>query len=306
MANEWALLVGVTHYPALSGVDLQGPANDVRLMRQTLSRLGLPADNVVTLAEAEGPDRWPTREHILAQLNRLSRVVAPGDWALVYLSGHGAQLPQTALTRARYPEPDGMDEAFLTRDTQLWDPKRQQVQGALLDDDIGLALSAIEKRGASVWAIFDTCHAGDMWRNAGPADQAPIWRYVSPPQLQVPAAALRQAAAASARASRHQPATAKTTSPVGGQTVGFFAAQKDEGAAEEWLPDPDQPGRKARFGVFTHSLHRLTRDWRGSFSALARALASDYEQARPFPTPRFTGPLELRPPFLRAPAQALN
>jgi hypothetical protein len=88
--------------------------------------------------------------------------------------------------------------------------------------------------------------------------------------------------------------------------VGFFAAQKDEGAAEEWLPDPDQPERKARFGVFTHSLHRLTRDWRGSFSVLARALASDYEKTRPFPTPSFTGPLDLRPPFAQPSAQAPN
>lgn len=302
-AVDRALLIGVSVYPHLPGRQLVGPANDVRLMQNTVTRLGVAPARVKTLSEAAGSAAWPTRANILTALARLAEQSRPGDWAIVYFSGHGSQVPQTAETRARYAEPDGFDEVFLPRDTARWDARRQVVTGAITDDEIGIALRRVADRGARVWAIFDTCHAGDMTRGAATMmvdlDERPVWRHVPPTALGVPAALLMSGEPGLTRggkaAARGPGAAARRETPW----VAFFAAQSDEGAAEEVFPDPDAPALRTRFGVFTYHLHRAIEHWSGSFSTLTQAVDHAYRD-RPFPTPQYEGPLETLPAFSAA------
>jgi hypothetical protein len=168
-----------------------------------------------------------------------------------------------------------------------------------------------------MWTIFDTCHAADLWRGPAPTpDPQPIWRYVRPDQLRIPEASIetatrmgaamlrrhqrrqiqvRKAAVSRPQIAQGERAAAATSSLA--PWVGFYAAQKDEGAAEEWFADPVQPQRRLRYGVFTHALHEYARHWHGRFADLATALSQHYEQTRPFPTPRFEGPLDIASPF---------
>lgn len=281
-----ALLIGVSVYPNLSGKDLEGPVNDLRLMTGLALRMGVEPSRLRVLSEAGGDERWPTRSRILAALGTLTGEVRTGDRVLLYWSGHGAQVPQPAGTRPRRREPDGLDEVLLPRDTRRWDPRRRQVDGAITDDEIGIAVDRLRARGATVWAIFDTCHAGDMLRG-GEDDEAalrmPVWRYVSAAELGVPAALSRGGAAPRRRPSR--------SGATRGAALAFYASQPDEAAPEEWLPDPQEPAVRRRFGVFTHELWRAlaqgpTRDFAELAARLERAYA-----ARPFPTPAFEGPL---------------
>lgn len=313
LAMDRALLVGVSDYPLLPGKRLAGPANDLRLMNATLGRLGWQAPQITVLSDAGGPALWPTRAHILAALARLAEQAQPGDWMVVYFSGHGSQVPQPANTPAKLREPDGLDEVFLPRDTSAWDPSQRIVVGAITDDEMNAAIARITAKGAQVWAIFDTCHAGDMLRGAPvpTADEPPVWRYVSPLELQVPAEELSRSLAkpprhkGQATANAVRPEQRLTADSARPRWVGFFASQADEGAAEESLPDPDQPERKQRFGVFTHLIHQAATQWRGSFAELATRLKQGYQQ-RPFPTPEFQGQLQAVPRFAATAAATLG
>lgn len=277
-----ALLVGVSDYPSLPGHRLKGPANDVILMSASLRFLGVPDRNIAVLSEAGGPAAWPTRARILQELGKLSEQAAPGELVVIYFSGHGTQVPQSKPGRALRPEPDGLDEVFLPRDTAVWDPKSRRVQGGILDDEIGLAIDRILARKARVWAIFDTCHAGNVTR-APAADRAAVYRFVPPGELGIPLALPRL-----------RPVPVPATAPAG--LVAFFAAGSDEPAPEELFPDPLQRGSLVRYGVFTYELHHALVDWRrGTFHSLAERLQTAYLN-RPFPSPQFEGELGATPP----------
>jgi hypothetical protein len=305
-AETSALLVGVSGYPSLpESRRLRGPANDVQIMRDALVRSGVPANRVRVLADGvAGSSALPTRQAILDAMRTLADQSKPDDWVIVYISGHGSQQPQPPGTHA-YTEPDGMDDIFLPYDIGRWDGSKMAVQGAILDDEIGLALASISRNGARVWAIFDTCHAGGMAKGL-PAKCAeegcPVNRYVSPRTLGVPDQALSQM----------KPLRSKQSNRLqtANNTVYFFASQKDEPAAEEPLPDllssaqekqsgPLATGKavpKRYFGLFTYLIAKALPSWQGNFSALANHVAERYK-TRPYPTPLFEGNLGHTPGF---------
>ncbi|MBB4845994.1 hypothetical protein HNP55_004548 [Paucibacter oligotrophus] len=296
LAANHALLVGVSAYPHLPGKSLEGPANDVALMARSLAELGFEAGQVRVLSEASGEP--PTRAAIVQNLARLAGQARAGDWVLVYLSGHGAQVPQPQQAWRKSGgrrEADGLQEVFLPRDTWRWSAEQQAVQGALPDREIGQALQRIRSRGAHVWAVLDTCHAADLLRRPGHAE---TWRYASPLELQIPLPlwlARWQEGLQRGGLQRPPPAERHPSAGVEGQFVGFFAAQEDEGALEELLPAPDG-GPRQRYGLFTYRLALALRGWQGSFLDLAEALRASYRE-RPFPHPQFVGALSSRPGF---------
>lgn len=282
-AENRALLVGVSVYVNLPDKNLVGAANDVALMAKTVAGLGFAPAQTTLLSEAAGA--LPTRANILAGLAGLASQAQAGDWVLVYLSGHGAQVPRASQS-AR------MDEVFLPRDTQLWNPASHQVQGAVRDRELAAALGAIRAKGAHVWAILDTCHAADMLRKPGPPQ---AWRFIAPEALHIPMQlwATQRPSRLSASATRRP---AQANGVAAGRYVAFFSSQKGEGSAEELLPDPEVPGSPKRFGLFTYKLALAAQGWQGSFKDLAERIEAGY-QDRPFPTPEFVGALALRPPF---------
>ena len=113
-AGRRALLIGVTKYDHLPrDKHLDGPANDVRLMRRLLQeRFQFPAEGIVTLTEDEGsPARRPTRANIEREFRRLADQAREGDQVVILLAGHGSQEPENSPDPVN-PEPDGLDEIF--------------------------------------------------------------------------------------------------------------------------------------------------------------------------------------------------
>src|SRR5262249_28989992 len=74
-----ALLVGVTRYQNFPSIALEGPANDLILIRQMLKeRFGFQDPDIVTLSEADGakdPTRSPTRANIEREMIALAKMV---------------------------------------------------------------------------------------------------------------------------------------------------------------------------------------------------------------------------------------
>lgn len=314
LAATHALLVGVSGYPALpENRRLSGPANDVRLMRDSLLRMGVTDSRMTLLADGVAQSTaLPTRANILSQLEIIPQKVRKDDWVILYFSGHGSQQPQFHPLNG-YIEPDGLDEIFLAYDADGWDGKKHTVKNAIIDNEFDIAIAKITQKGAYVWAIFDTCHAAGMGKAisfSADGTEFPVWRYISPSELGIPSELMHRAAGArtgQTRLGTKSPTFFGTKSTptrfvTTAHSVAFYASHKDEPAAEESFSSPLSGGilpAKARFGVFTYHLASTLPQWQGSFQELAKKVAERYQQdRRPFPTPLFEGALEHSKPFI--------
>jgi len=269
-----ALLVGVSGYPGLSerlrlnrGVDRDprrdGPANDVGLIRELLVQdKGFPSQNVTVLADGIQGEPKPTRDAILGGLSALAKKSGKGDFVFLFFAGHGSQQPVSQSTEG-VSEPDGFDEIFLPYDVSGWNMDAKEVQNAILDDEMGAAITRIRNTGAFVWVVFDSCHSGTMTR--GGADDETQTRYVDPiADLGIPVEAQMAAQAkATETLSRGVPAAeapiedAVDLNPGAGGYVGFFAVQSNQQTQQTMLPRRVK-GRKSH-GWFTFSIAQVVR-----------------------------------------------
>ncbi|MBP1682155.1 MAG: peptidase caspase catalytic subunit p20 [Proteobacteria bacterium] len=261
VAENHALLIGVSNYPALDkSLQLEGPANDVQLMRDLLKTSGFAESHIRVLADnVAGAAAQPTRAAILGELSGLANQAKKGDFVYLQFGGHGTQQPSRP---GKVPvEADGLDELFLPRDVGKWDGDVGSVKNALVDEELGQAISSIRAKGAFVWAVFDSCHSGNVTRGGAGRDGVRE-RRASPRALGVPQQALDAAQAASiktrggAAASGEGGALKSGAQQDGmGGFVYFYAAQSNETAPEMRLPD-GAADRKP-YGVFTFSLAQV-------------------------------------------------
>lgn len=191
VGNRHALLIGCTAYPELGRrYQLRGPSNDVALTRQLLhDRFGFADDRIVALVHENELSLRPTYDNIVREFEALISRVASGDDVFVMLGGHGSQLKDDNPHDASDDEPDGLDEVFLPEDVTRWTVNNPDVK-AIRDDQIGAWLDAIRDRGAFVFFVADTCHAGTIDRSAGDLlfDEHAFYRerHVDPEVLNAP------------------------------------------------------------------------------------------------------------------------
>ena len=263
-AENHALLIGVSGYPSLdNSLHLEGPVNDVQLMRNLLKTTGFSESRIRVLAD-NVPDvaGLPTRAAIFGELKGIASRVQKGDFVYLQFGGHGTQQP-TRPGKA-VTEPDGLDELFLPLDVGKWDGGVGSVQNALIDEELGNAISSIRARGAFVWAIFDSCHSGNVTRGGGDGVRE---RKASPLMLGIPQQALDEAVVQAHLASiKTRGGNGPVSSKAGalgdggskdgmGGFVYFYAAQSNETAPEMRLPE-GAVDRKP-FGVFTFTLAQV-------------------------------------------------
>lgn len=316
--NNYAVIVGVTHYPNVQGADLIGPRNDALLVRDYLTTsapVPFEPQNVTVLAEdVEGGGGSPTHAAITGALAKVAAEAQPGDFVYIQLSGHGMQQP--AVDPAS--EPDGMDEVFLPADIGQWTDPKKGVPSAFTDNEIGATLDSIRAKGAFVWIIIDACHSGTATRAAGMGEENVVERKIDPKLVGIPDSAFEEAeaaakaaaggtAAASAdgEAAREAPFLARTMETVNtfqrptgatslqpGGMVAFFAAQTVETTPEMPLPRGGQEAK--RYGLFTYTIMSLLAEnpsmsYRQLGQSVLQAYAADNRNR---PTPLFEGDLD--------------
>ncbi|WP_181373355.1 caspase family protein [Massilia glaciei] len=288
--DRHALLVGVSHYPTLnSRRQLPGARNDVDMMRAVLGRAGFGAGDIAVLAHALPGARTPTRLAILGALERLGRLAAPGKFIYLHFSGHGSQQPAAPGELAG--ETDGLDEIFLPADIGSWDGSAGVVRNAIVDQEFKQAIARMRARGATVWAVFDTCHAGTMSRSGEEGT-----RELAPGALGIPSELLKKhRRLASARTGFPAPAGRRRETAERGGLAVFYAAQSDQTTLEERFPDEN--GKP--YGVFSYALAQALSAWPGaSYRQLGERILTRYAaQNRYFPTPLFEGEMLDRPVF---------
>jgi len=258
-----ALLIGVGEYPHL-GKSLEGPPNDVALMRRTLiGSLGFDKEEIRTLVTGGESDRLPTRERILAGLDELARDDHTGELVIVFLAGHGSRVPDTG----ELDEVDNMDEVFLPCDTRSWE--QDSVPGAITDDVLGEKLRAISATGARLWLIADCCFSGTIHRGA----RADAVRRLDAQQLGIPDH-LRK----SMRRGLHEEVPNVADSEIDDDLVVFTAARQGERAPERLRPRIYSDGPSRKQGLLTYNLVReLIRTGAGTtFADLIRRVEMAY------------------------------
>lgn len=245
-----ALLVGVSTYPSQPAeLQLQdGPANDVQLFGNYLRKRGVAKADITILSDKVPGAVAPTRHEILAGLSRLAEQARPGDTVVLMFSGHGSQQPTRQGTRI---EPDGLDQVFLPQDAGSWDGAPRRVQNAITDDEIGDALDQLRARGAFVWAIFDTCHAGTLTSALLDSGRARLLAPVRPGLSAAALQATREEAPTLRSASMDLPWPRFELPAVAAGYVAFFASQREQVAGQVQV----RVGRTSTsYGRFTWTL----------------------------------------------------
>lgn len=276
-ADTHALLVAVGKVQALPArLWLRGPENDVALMRAVLQERGVPAQNIASLSAARS-DTPATHAAITQAMAHVAQRAHAGDTVVLHLAGHGVQVPQRPGAEA---EPDGLDEVFLTADTQAWNAAQGVLPQGLYDHDIGAWMNALVARGVRVFGVFDTCHASGMHRGAPGASTR--WRGVAAAELGVPAHITTRRAQAALRA------------PTTNGRVLALAARAHESTPEEWLPKGSPQARL--HGVFTYAVVQGLREGVADASAMRQTVAKQYAvtgRASPVPVVLGDGALGL-------------
>ncbi|MEM9433031.1 MAG: caspase family protein [Pseudomonadota bacterium] len=244
-AERYAVLIGVSQYQA-SVLDyapkLSGPGNDVALIHSALVAGRVDPERAIVLTDGPVPEGVagvlaPTRSAIMAALNRVADQVGPGDDVIVFLAGHGSQIPSLR------GETDGFDEIFLPSDFEI--AKRAggvEIRNHIRDDEFGTVIERMLQRGARVWMIADTCHSGTLARAS--ADLVPRFLPLSDENIVDGNPPLQSGRVTSWRGQ------ALSTS---GSFAGFYATPAESLAFEAKIPE-GQLGAGHVHGVFTQAI----------------------------------------------------
>ena len=303
--NKYALLIGCSKYIHLPKQNLVGPPNDVREMTEALtSRFDFPPNQVRQLVGwPDDESLRPTRQNILREFESLVQKVAPQSHVVLYMSGHGMQIPipesQSDPLDPKNPEPDGVDEAFLAADAQY---KAERYQNLILDDEIQKCLDSLRAKGAHVWVIFDCCFSGDLARGAF----AEHSRGIESRDLGVPDSVIRRARdkakkadkQISERANLDQIIDATTDSTQPGSLVAFYAAQPFEETYDLPFPAAAPETPENFFGLLTHTtlemLHGQRPTTKLTYRELWQLIINRYRADRGHggPTPAYAGDID--------------
>jgi hypothetical protein len=219
-AEVRAVVVGVADYLTLDA-DLKGPANDARLMAETLIARGVsPAQITVLTSDATGLPSGtaagqPTHDAILAALAAATKASAAGDTVIFTFSGHGAQAPDLSGD-----DGGGNDELLLPADATGWKGAIGTVENALVDDDLQSWAQQTLAKGVQVIALIDACHSATGFRAVGGQG---VPKVIDEAQLGIP--------------DDVQPVPGTPAPPLGGDFVFLYSSQSDQRSFEYPMAD---------------------------------------------------------------------
>jgi tetratricopeptide (TPR) repeat protein len=282
--------VGCSKYPSLpDDVQLEGPANDVVLLRDLLTeRFQFPRENIVILSEAEGvrdARRYPTRANIQREFETLAKKAGDRSNArvVVLLCGHGFIPPPLPEAGKKAGRPEGIEPSFAPADLAAYDQEKKGVPNAILASELREWTARIVKNGATMWFIADCCYSGDLTRGT----ETP--RKLSPEDLKLlkadggpgwtaPGELLGQR-------SGRRPAPFQMKDSTGRITV-IYAAHVGELTVER--PMPMRPATGKVYGLLTYTLCEMLSQAKSppTYQELVRKVSRQYDSMdRSFPTP---------------------
>ncbi|MGH3785973.1 MAG: caspase family protein [Pseudonocardiaceae bacterium] len=148
-----ALLVGIDTY--LGNVpSLRGCVNDIDRAEALLRHRADTTQGEVLVTRLTNGQA--TREAFINTFRTTFAVVAPGDTAVFYYSGHGSQEP--APPEHLEFEPDGLNETLVLADS------RTDGGADLADKELAVLVGEVTAPGIHLFVVLDCCHAGSGLR----------------------------------------------------------------------------------------------------------------------------------------------
>ncbi len=162
-----AILIGTDKYPELLASDLQGCVNDATaIQRFLIDNVGVPAASIRLLTSPAGRDEdTSTAANIRAALQALTTdgVVKPGDHIILFYACHGVR-----LTRQNVLAASQVFYGFAAADLA---ESASGFTNLILDRELNQFVRQMNKCGASVTVIADTCHSGASVRAAAVGEE---------------------------------------------------------------------------------------------------------------------------------------
>ena len=165
--NKYALIIGLSNYPAESGWLPINGGNDIEILKGTLQKRGFKKKNIIAIGDANA-----TASGIRRAVGQLERRVKRGSFVVVSYSGHGQQMYDD-----NQDELDGKDESLAPYDSK---PVQGAYQGSahLRDDDLFQLLQPLRRKlgpEGQLLVLADACHSGTVSRNlADSISNAPV------------------------------------------------------------------------------------------------------------------------------------
>lgn len=168
-AERHAVLVGIADYPVIQ--TLQGPVNDVRLMKATLIKhWGFKSSLITSLVNHQA-----RKNAILSAIRSLEQRAQAGDDIFIYLSGHGTSAadPRVGLS---LPSDTA---AFIPFDIEGLKSASKLYEHLLIGQrDLQPILKRFDQRGFKTFVTIDACFSANAFR-AKPNDEPLPSRFVS-------------------------------------------------------------------------------------------------------------------------------
>ncbi|KAI0365757.1 hypothetical protein BV20DRAFT_1056153 [Pilatotrama ljubarskyi] len=153
-----ALVIGINYTAGSVDGQLQCAHRDARawcnLLKETYK---YRAEDITLMLDEEGwdPALLPTKKNILVQIARLVHGLKSGDRIVFFYAGHSGQLPSDSVN-----EEDGFDECLQPAHHDSWSSGKSAE--IILDNDLRRYLVDPLPEGASLTAVFDSCHSGTL------------------------------------------------------------------------------------------------------------------------------------------------
>ena len=156
--SAYALLIGITDYEPSGERNLEGPANDVALMKDVLlRRFAIPARNVISLTNQQA-----THIGIQKAFADLAARASACDFVYIHYSGHGAQFDNK--DRAQKCDNEELDQTWVSygarSNTYAGDQALNNAD--VLDDEINDWLARLNTDNYVF--VSDSCHSGTAFR----------------------------------------------------------------------------------------------------------------------------------------------
>ena len=161
-SESHALLIAISDYNGTEFQSLDGPVNDVALMRQVLvRRFGIPESHIREISNEEASHSGLQRE-----FSDLAERIESGDKVYVHYSGHGSYTGDL-----NGDERSGRDQTWVSHGSR--NPARTSASSDIdsydvLDDEIHGWLSKILEKTRELVFVSDSCHSASVTRGDAP------------------------------------------------------------------------------------------------------------------------------------------
>lgn len=162
--EHWAIVIGISEYPAQSGWRAINGAKDIDLVIPMLQSNGFSTQNIITLSNEQA-----TKQNIKKAVCGLCGKLQKGDVVYFHFSGHGQLI--TNLNGDEIDKdgnPKDWDSSLIPYDAQYrYNPNGYKGENHIVDDELNGWLHCIKNAVGSsgkLLVVLDACHSGGSSR----------------------------------------------------------------------------------------------------------------------------------------------